>query len=199
MEVDLTLADGRVTDVVTGSVILERYSALREDIVSLTMAQWFLELIESVTKPDQPAEKLFEMAKKSLTSMATENTLSAGQRWLLLCRRALEILIHEGFAPPMDDCSVCHQPLGEVGIAYHPQQGFVHTAEAHDGALKLSPATVSFLRTQVQPENERAAWQEAHALIELLVHHTLDRPLKSERVLRTVVRTTKLPKMAEAR
>lgn len=199
MEVDLTLADGRVTDIVTGSVILNRFPGLRKNIVSMTMAQWFLELVESVTKPDQPAEQLYTMAKKTLAEMETEHFLSSGQQWLLLCRRALQVLIHEGFAPTMDVCSVCHRPLGETNVSYHPQQGFIHTAEAHDGSLELSSATMVFLRTGTQPENDRMAWQESHGLIELLVHHTLDRPLKSERVLRTVVRTTKLPKTTEAR
>lgn len=199
MEVDLTLADGRVTDVVTGSVITNRFPGLRRDIVSLTMAQWFLELVESVTKPDHPAEELYTVVKDTLREMETEQTLSPGQRWLWLCRCGLQILIHEGFAPPLDVCSVCHRALGTEDVAYHPQQGFVHMAEAHNGALSLSAATVGFLRDGNQPDNDRAAWQEAHALIEQLIHHTLDRPLKSERVLQTVVRTTRLPKTSEAR
>lgn len=198
-EVHVTLADGRVTDIVTGSIILDRFSGIRQDIVSMTMAQWFLELVESVTKPDQPAEQLYDLAKTVLSSMEQEQQLSTGQRWSLLCRRALEILIHEGFAPPMDICSVCQRALGEEGFAYHPQQGFVHLTEAHDGALELSSATVAFLRTGAESDQQRTVWQEAHSLIELLVHHTLDRPLKSERVLRTVIRTIKLPKVAEAR
>jgi len=198
-EVHLTLADGRVTDIVTGSIILDRYPGLRKDIVSMTMAQWFLELVESVTKPDQPAEQLYQMVKSTLSSMEREQELSTGQRWSLLCRRALEILIHEGFAPTMDICSVCQRTLGDEDVMYHPQHGFTHLAEAHDGALKLRSATVAFLRTGVESVHQRTIWQEAHGLIELLVHHTLDRPLKSERVLRTVIRTIKLPKTFEAR
>ena len=162
----------------------------------MTMAQWFLELVESVTKPDQPAEELYEQVREMLLMMENEQELTSGQRWLLLNRRALQIMIHEGFAPAMDACSVCHQSLGEDAISYDAQQGFVHNKDAHDGALSLSSASTAFLRDGRQPENDRAVFRQTHELVERLVHHTLDRPLKSERVLRTVVRTTKLPKPA---
>lgn len=195
MEVDLSLADGRVMDLVTGSIIFHRFPGLRRDVVTLTMAQWYLELVEAVTKPDQPAEELYKIVREALSDMEKENSLSAGQRWLLLCRRALLIMTHEGFAPEMDVCSVCHRSLGNEDASYHPQQGFVHTAEAHHGALSLSSATIIFIRSGKMPSSDRAVFQQIHELVERLVHHTLDRPLKSERVLRTVVRMTRLPKV----
>ncbi len=194
MEVDLSLADGRVVDLVTGSIIIYRFPLLRKDIVTMTMAQWYLELVESVTKPDQPAEELYDLIKNDLLQMEKEIGESTGQRWLLLNRRALQIMTHEGFAPRMDACSVCHLPLGEEAASYDAQQGFVHTKEAHVGALSLTDPTVSFLRDGQQPAGDRAVFRQTHELVERLIHHTLDRPLKSERVLRTVVRTTKLPK-----
>jgi hypothetical protein len=40
----------------------------------------------------------------------------------------------------------------------------------------------------VQPERERDVFSQTHKLIEFIVHHTLDRPLKSERVLRSMIR-----------
>lgn len=194
MEVDLTLANGRKTDIVTGSVILNRFPGLRQGVVAMTMAQWLLELVESVTKPDQPAEELYEMVISALLEMENEHDASAGQQWLLLCRRALQVMIHEGFAPAMDVCSVCHRPLGEEAVSYHPQQGFVHANEAHSGALNFTSATIHFLKTGEKPSNDRDVFRQAHELIEQLIHHTLDRPLKSERVLRSVVRMAKLPK-----
>ncbi len=196
MEVDLTLADGRVTDLVTGSVILDRFATLRKDIITMTMAQWLLELVESITKPDQPAEELYINVIEMLHAMQQEILWPVGRQWLALCRRALDLLIHEGFAPTMGVCSVCHRPLNGNDVSYHPQQGFVHTKEAHDGAYALSTATMHFFRTGEIGTDERATFRQAHDLIERLIHHTLDRPLKSENVLRSVARIMRLPKKA---
>lgn len=193
MEVDLNLADGRVVGLVTGSIILDRFPALRRDVVGLTMGQWLLELVEAVTKPEQPAEELYVMVIAALHELGAAAEQSAGHRWLLLCKHALNMMTHEGFAPPMESCSVCHRPLTADDTVYEPRQGFIHSAEAHDGHLKLASATVTFFRTGELPAHERTVFSQAHKLIELLVHHTLDRPLKSERVLRSVVRLAKLP------
>lgn len=196
MEVDLSLADGRIADLVTGSIILYRFPKLRNDVVTMTMAQWLLELVESVTKPDQPTEELYATVRTFLIEMEQEQMLTAGQRWLALNRRALHIMTHEGFAPPMDSCSVCHQALGEESVSYDAQQGFLHSREARDGALHLSVAAIAFLRTGTRPDNERAVFRQIHELVERLVHQTLDRPLKSERVLRSVIRMSKLQSIA---
>lgn len=193
-EVDINIADGRTVGLVIGSILLDRFESLRQDVVAMTMGQWFLELVEAVTKPEQSAEEVYDMTVRSLHELADETGLSVGRRWMALCRRALRLMQHEGFAPPMDNCSVCHRPLSDDDCVYTSRQGFVHATEARDAPLKLSQATVRYLRRGTPPENEREVFSQTHKLIETLVHHTLDRPLKSERVLRTVIRTAKLPR-----
>lgn len=192
-EVDINIADGRTVGLVTGSILLDRFEPLRKDVVAMTMGQWFLELVEAVTKPEQPAEEVYNMTVRSLHELADETELSVGRRWMALCRRALHLMQQEGFAPPMDICSVCHRPLPDEDCVYTSRQGFVHAAEAGESPLKLGPSTIRYLRQGTPPENERDVFSQTHKLIETLVHHTLDRPLKSERVLRTIVRMTKLP------
>ncbi|MBI5467288.1 MAG: DNA repair protein RecO [Candidatus Kerfeldbacteria bacterium] len=196
MEVDLNLADGRAIETVTGSIILQRFDKLRQDVVSMTMSQWLLELVEAVTKPEQPEHGLYDLVIARLTMLADAASRPAGQRWLMLCQSALLILQHEGFVPPLDACAVCHRALLPEEVAYDPQQGFVHQHEAAASARKLSATTVHFFRDGTWPEHERTAWQETHGLLEQVIHHTLDRPLKSEGVLRAIVRLAKLPKTA---
>ncbi len=193
MEVDLTLANGRVTDLVTGSVILNRWPELRQDVVAMTMAQWLMELVEAVTKPGQAVKGLYDLVKQALTEMGREISWPAGRRWLALDRRAFAILVHEGFAPTMDSCSLCHRPLNDREVVHHPQQGFVHASEAQVGAFAIEPATVNYLRAARPPALTRAVFRQTHELLERLIHQTLDRPLKSERVLRAVVRLGRLP------
>lgn len=193
MEVDINIADGRTVGLVTGSVVLDRFPKLRHDAVGMTMGQWWLELVEAVTKPEQDAVAVYEMAVTTLRELESSHDQSVGRRWLELCRHALQLMIHEGFAPAMDVCSVCHQPLADTDTAYDARQGFLHQHEAGDPAMELEPATVAYLRNQVAPVQERAVFAQAHRVMESLIHHTLDRPLKSEQVLRAIIRGAKLP------
>lgn len=193
-EVDVNIADGRTIGLVTGSVILDRFDRLRSDAVGLTMAQWFMELVEAMTKPGQASAELYGLTARGLRAMAEESSRSVGYRWLMLCRRAWQLMTHEGFIAPLDTCSVCHRALSDEETVYDPRHGFMHRAEAQPGHLVLSPATIAFLRDGQSPLDERPVFTEAHSLIEALIHHTLDRPLRSERVLRSIVRLAKLPK-----
>lgn len=96
-EVDLQLASGRVFDVVTGSVVRERWPGLRQDIVRCVAGQWSLELLERVTRPNHDSQAVYELARQGLRDLA-DPILTPGQVWLRLCRWAWILLEHEGFA-----------------------------------------------------------------------------------------------------
>jgi recombinational DNA repair protein (RecF pathway) len=147
-----------------------------------------LELVERVSKPDVADPELYDVVKQSLNDMNMENDLSVGQRWLALDRRAWLILRHEGFAPALDHCPRCNQPMPEDEISYSPGVGFVHVREAAAGDIRISAAAIAFLKTGQAPTDPRGAFREVHTLVESLIHHTLDQPLRSERVRRAVLR-----------
>lgn len=199
MEVELNIADGRTVGLVTGSIIRDRFAALRTDAVGITMGQWLLELVEAVTKPEQPAVEVYDLTLQGLRELAAAAGQSVGRRWMGLCRRALLLMQHEGFAPTLETCSVCHRSIADTECAYDARLGIVHQAEAGDGALILSSTTVRYLRQGLTPGDDRETFAQTHTLIESLVHHTLDRPLKSERVLRSMVRQVKLPTAGSSR
>lgn len=192
-EVDLMLANGRTVDVVTGSVILDRFGGLRRDVVSLTMAQWLLELVERVTKPNQHDPALYDLVVGMLADMAEGTDAPAGQRWLQLLRRAWLILDHQGFAPSLQQCAVCHQPLADDDIVFHPTAGFVHRRDAPTEATHIQPLVIAYLRGG-DSVDDRQMFAALRQLVESILHHTLDRPLQSERVLRAVVRLKRLSK-----
>ena len=73
-------------------------------------------------------------------------------------------------------------------MSYEPTHGFVHRGEAGVQALPLDETSWTFLRTGDWPVSDRAALLQLHKVIEALVHHTIDQPLRSERVLRSVIR-----------
>lgn len=192
-EVELMIADGRVVDQIIGSVIRRRFSELRQDALSLVMAQWFLELVERVTKPGQVGSGLYAKVLEALGAMSTETDWTPGRRWLSLYRRAWETLEHEGFAPSLKQCAVCHRPLVVDDIHYHPNQGFVHGGEAETGGWAISTELHGYILEDRTPADERQVWQELRKVLDQVMFHTLDRPLQSEPVLRTMMRAHALP------
>lgn len=194
-EVDLSLANGRVIDQVIGSVMVNRYPQLHDDLVGLASAQWLLELVEALTKPALPTAGLYDLVLTFLSDMSRETELRPAQRWLLLLHRACLLLQHEGFMPGWETCGRCRQSLnGEV--SYESQHGFVHRLEALPGSRSLSDSTVAFLQRLQWPNVERPMVLELHAVVESAIHHTIDQPLKSEQVLRSIMRL-ELPRADE--
>lgn len=186
--VTLTIAKGRRSDLITGSIIEHRLSGLRQDPFTFVAAQWFLELVDRVTKAEQDESRVFAYVTDSLRSMEAEDILTLGQRWLRLCRRAWQLLDLQGFAPSLQVCAHCHQPLGTEPIAYHSHQGLVHAREAGIEAFGLDTPTMVYLVDGVSPPDERTVFRQLHQLVERLIHQTLDQPLRSEPVLRSMMR-----------
>lgn len=188
-EAELLIADGRAIDQVIGAVTRRRFTVLRQHLFSLVAAQWYLELVERMTKPEQDLRALYDLVLRDLAAMEAEAGAPVGQHWLQLCGRALRLLEHEGFAPALGQCSVCHRPLETDQTSYHPHQGFVHRTETAPDAVAITPATMAFLLSG-QATSDRRVLAEVHRLVESVIHHTFDRPLKSEPVLRDVMRAT---------
>src|SRR5689334_22426688 len=153
-DVDLSLADGRVMEQVIGSIIIEPFAILHDDLVSSVSSQWFLELVMAITKPAQPTTGLYDLVRNILVEMVTESELPLLRRWLLLLRRADELLAHEGFRPSLDVCGRCHRPLDSDAV-YEPSYGFVHRTEAMAGGYPLDQAGLHFLRSGQWPDAER--------------------------------------------
>lgn len=187
-EVELMIADGRVIDQVIGSVIIKNFQVLRQSVPTLVMAQWWLELIERITKPGQAGLELYDLAVRALTTMEAEKDWSSGRQWLALCRRGWEVLAHEGFAPSLQTCAVCHLALAADDAHFHPTHGVVHGHEADPDAWPIHPQVFAYLQQDQTPADERVAWQQLHRLLDVVMLRTLDRPLQSERVLRLVMR-----------
>jgi DNA repair protein RecO (recombination protein O) len=192
-EVDLSLANGRHLDQVIGSVVINRFANLRNEPTTIVAAQWFLELVERITKPGQVGSGLYDLVIRELQTLRTETEKTPGALWLELCRKAWRVIDHEGFAPAMDRCAKCHKPLADTEpAAYEHMIGFVHRAEQSPNALQCDPAALDVLRGQGPIVADRTIFRQVHAVLEDVLHRTIDRPLNSEVVLRAILRSTAL-------
>ncbi len=192
-EVDLSLANGRHLDQVIGAVLLRRFTGLRQDAAVIVAAQWFLELVERVTKPGQAGAGLYDLVLAELEGMAHEGPQSPGRLWLGLCRRAWRLLDHEGFAPATDHCARCEKAfLSGDHTAYEPTRGFIHATEGSSDLTSVSMTALAVLQSGASTAADRADFRAVHAVLQDVLHRTIDRPLNSERVLQAVVRAAAL-------
>ncbi len=191
-EVDLTLANGRTVDIVTGSVILQRWPELRRDLVASVSAQWLLELVERVTKPNQPEQGLYPLVIELLEGMTAELTWPYGRRWLALLRRAWLVLQQEGFTPALDRCGQCHRRLDPGEAAMDRLHGFVHRIERQADGFDLERDTLEYLANRQAPADVRRVFAQAQRVLEFLLAHVLDQPLRSDQILRSVWRLERL-------
>lgn len=192
-EVDLSLANGRHLDQVIGSVILERFALLRTEPGLIVGAQWFLELVERITKPGQVGSGLYDLVLTELRSLGDERQRTPGALWLGLCRRAWRVIDHEGFAPATDQCAKCHRLFtDDESVAYESTTGFLHPAEAAPAAWTMSSAAMNVLSRSTAIVPDRQVFRQVHAVLEDVLHRTIDRPLNSETVLRAVLRADAL-------
>ena len=190
MEVDLQLAHGRIFGVVTGSQIRNRFPKLREEVISLVAGQWLLELVEKITKPDQPSPEVYVLTMEGLDDLGKQTT--AGHIWLSLLRTAWLLLRHEGFAPDLSVCAVCGQLLPKTETSFDPTRGFVHSREARADSITLLPPTLEFLQDHKLPSDVREVFRVVFKLVEHFIHQTFDQPLRSEKVLHRVMRQAQL-------
>lgn len=192
-EVDLSLASGRHLDQVIGAVLLRRFNGVRQDAATIVAAQWFLELVERLTKPGQVGSALYEIVIEELIAMENEPRSSPGRLWLRLCRRAWRVLDLEGFAPSIEHCARCQKNFhDDESVSFEPTRGFIHTTEGSAELTRLTPAALGVLRNGDCEMADRAAFRSVYAVLQDVLHRTIDRPLNSERVLQSVVRAAAL-------
>jgi recombinational DNA repair protein (RecF pathway) len=149
-------------------------------------------LIEYIVRPDQASGEVFSAVRTAMAELAQQTEWSLGRRWLALDRFAYQLLLLEGFVPAIDHCPRCARPMPGEAVAYDPLVGFVHGDEAPPAAVKLTPKLFSFLETGQTMAVERTIFRQLHPLLETMIAHTIERPLKSERVLRAVFRQARL-------
>lgn len=191
-EVQLSWADGRSTGLATGAVVVTRWPIFRQDMVASVSGQWLAELLEQVVKPGQHIVELYQLIQTACSHWAVQAQESLGRQWLALDRLAYQVLQLEGFVPEIDHCPRCQRSMPAEMVAYDPLVGFVHHDEAPSSVPRLTAEARHFLTTGQSRGDERTLWRSIHSVVAALLVQTIERPLKSERVLRAVFRQARL-------
>lgn len=98
---NLMIAHGKYYDHIAGVTIKHRYVSISGDLKKIILANYGLEIIDRLTKPDGPDENIYNLLNKYLTALDENNFISSD--WQLVKQAfVVKLLSLLGFTPPSD-------------------------------------------------------------------------------------------------
>ena len=114
--------------------VVEAYPGLREHLHRIAHAGYAAELLHDLTRPSEPADRLFALLDEFLARLCAAEPTSA-----LLRAFELGALEAAGLAPELSGCSRCGVRIAQGRAAFDPDAGgLVCERCAHPGALALT-------------------------------------------------------------
>jgi DNA repair protein RecO (recombination protein O) len=114
--------------------VVEAHPGVRDDLHRIAHAGYVAELVHDLTRPSEPADRLFVLLDDFLGRLCTSQPTSA-----LLRAFELGALDAAGLAPELSACARCGASVASGGAAFAPDAGgLLCTRCAHPGALALT-------------------------------------------------------------
>jgi DNA repair protein RecO (recombination protein O) len=185
--VDVQLAKGRSLDVVTQVVRLPG-PRVDADVERTAHAGLIAELADRVSEERHPEEGLFELTVLALHELANEAEPRRASAYYMSV--ALDLL---GYAPQLQACASCGQPLPEAPAAFSPAAGGFLCVNCAEPGMHLAPVqALKVLRVMATGGIELyrrlrldpGLIGEVERVLEAQLEYHLDRQLKSLRFLR---------------
>lgn len=148
--VDMLIARGRELHIVQQAETKEPFLPLREDLVRVTYAHHFVELIDRFTAEQDSGPAEFELLGNALGWLCSDVDPRLAARTF-----ELRLLTLAGFAPALHTCVISQQPLEPVDQFFSPADGGVISPAAHAGLSRGLLLSLNALKTlrylQTQP------------------------------------------------
>lgn len=164
--VDLLLAKGRDWYIVTQADTLETYRCLREDLLRLSYAQYFVELLERFTiEDDANPEQYALLANAMRWNCDTENPM------LMTHFYELQLLNQVGFRPELTHCVVSGEAVQPEDQFFDPIGGGL--VRPNYGATQIGAFPISMDAVKVLRFLQRSQYEQIEQL-------TLRKPVARE-------------------
>lgn len=191
----LLLAVGRNLDIITQSVILHSFDALRVDLERIGAAYYAAELIDRLIEEEDENRPVFDLLVATLGALDSTRSID-----LVLRYYELRLLGFLGYRPQLYHCANCQETLTEETSRFSPLTGGAlcpRCASNDRSALPMGLSTFKLLRfLQAQPIDavERltisaATRAEAEQLLRTYIRRILERDLKSATFLEEIRHT----------
>ncbi|HEU0051204.1 MAG TPA: DNA repair protein RecO [Patescibacteria group bacterium] len=150
-EIEVMIAKGSSFDKLAVARIVRPRLYLRERLEYLTVAGTFADLVARLTHPGINDERVFNLLCELMDLGAiSDAAISAERSRLLLSGSIIKLLDLLGYAPHIDACAHCHQPLAFPTFAIPSEGGLVCFSCAREIAssfrVPLSPDGVRLIR-----------------------------------------------------
>ncbi len=144
----LLLGTGKNLDVIAQCEIAHSFPELRQDLERLARATYFCELLDRTTLERDAAAsgELFDLTISALTLLQRENPYLDG----VVHAYELRLLAILGYAPVLDRCVKCGEPLERRQIGFSPSLGgTLCGADRYkaDDAVTLSQESLEIMQT----------------------------------------------------
>ncbi len=136
---------GRTLDGISQVEVTESFAGLRDNLLKLAAASYVAELVDDVARERDPCPEIFDLVLDSFRWLEAADPTAANVNHIL---RAfdLRLLGLAGFAPVLDACAVCGNPLeawgGPAAVAFSAAAGGIVCpacrASAADGGGEAS-------------------------------------------------------------
>jgi len=193
--VSLQLAKAREMPIITQAETIQGYLDLREDLISITLASYIVELLDKFSYEEGDNVPLFNLLDKTLARLA--NPTKFPDRNLVLRYYEMRLLDLVGFRPELTLCVVCGEPIQAEDQFFSAKEGGVVCPSCSHGVEGLRPVRKDVLRylrhTQRSNFSETARAHpapEIHQEMENLMTHyltyVLEQGLNTPKFLRRI-------------
>ena len=168
------LAQGRISEVVTGCQTIESFQVLREDLHRLSRALYAVELVDRLAPERMPDFATYRLLLETLRRLErVEKIAPSTGSGLDMALRYFEmhILDQSGFRPELERCVACSLPLQPQQNFFAPQSGGAVCPRCAAGTA--GPRMLSLSGLKVLRLLQRASYNE-------LVHLKVPPPLAQE-------------------
>lgn len=189
------LVPGRQYPHLTGAVLLEPFSRLRQRLAAIAQAGFVVDVAESLTRPNAAEPRLFRLVLNELRRLERSSTDRAQpQDVFALALYVLRVVTVAGWQPNFESCSVCHRAFGDQLSVFsaHPF-GLAHVrCASRDEPARIHSATRRYLRGRLSRTAlrrtvvPRPIVREVGQLASVVLTTVAEREVASRRFLRLV-------------
>jgi DNA repair protein RecO (recombination protein O) len=113
MHTSFVLSTGRNLDVVSQADVIDGFRSIREDIQSLNVALYMMELVDKITEENQSNNNIYKLMLDCMHSLAKDPSPT------LLQYFQLKTIEYSGFRPELYNCVECSNNIEASNIDFH--------------------------------------------------------------------------------
>ncbi len=174
----------KLMDLITQCDTIDFFLPLRKDILRLTYANYFIELIDKVTNDYDPNEKMFTLLAETLKKLGTESSAKRISRVF-----EIKLLTEIGMSPQLEGCVRCGKEICETSKFDISQGGLVceKCAPGKDPKSGILLGTINFIK-KIQSTDLAKSYQikvshqvgvETEMILRDFIRFHVNKPIKS--------------------